>query len=142
VCGSASTSSKQPMNTSKQPINVLFFSPDGLHVISCGGDRTVRLWHAATGVLLHTFTGHRDAVTCVRFSPDGRTILSGGGDNDCTLKLWSTDVLSAEREAGRREVRLVLQRRRRRAVHGGVFMGKVVHGGHRVVPPPPTQACY
>jgi WD40 repeat protein len=35
---------------------------------------------------LHTFLGHKGAVTAVAYSPDGKFLLSGG--NDRTLKLW------------------------------------------------------
>ncbi|MGD0094842.1 MAG: protein kinase, partial [Planctomycetota bacterium] len=35
---------------------------------------------------LHTFSGHREGVSCVAFSPDGKLALSGSIDK--TLKLW------------------------------------------------------
>jgi WD40 repeat protein len=43
---------------------------------SASYDRTVRLWDAATGVLLQTFTGHTDSVTSVAFSADGTLLMT------------------------------------------------------------------
>jgi WD40 repeat protein len=50
------------------------FSPDGKQVVSGSGDRTVRLWDAATGAPLQTLEGHTNSVTSVAFSPDGKLL--------------------------------------------------------------------
>ena len=62
------------------------FSPDGTQVVSGSGDKTVRLWDAATGAPLQTLEGHSDWVTSVAFSPDGTQVVSGSGDK--TVRLW------------------------------------------------------
>jgi WD40 repeat protein len=62
------------------------FSPDGARVLSGSGDKTIKLWDAATGALIRTFEGHVGPVTSVAFSPDGARVLSGSGDK--TIKLW------------------------------------------------------
>ena len=66
------------------------FSPDGRFVLSGNGDKTLRLWDAATGRALKTFMGHLAPVMSVAFSSDGKLALSGSLDK--TLKLW--DVAS------------------------------------------------
>ncbi len=67
-------------------VNSVSFSPDGSMLASGSSDKRIRLWNAATGVLLHTLTGHEGGVKSVTFSPDGSMLVSGGDDN--TIRLW------------------------------------------------------
>jgi WD40 repeat protein len=62
------------------------FSPDGKTIASASGDKTVKLWDAATGKEITTLKGHSSGVSSVAFSPDGKTIASASWDN--TVKLW------------------------------------------------------
>jgi beta-lactam-binding protein with PASTA domain len=51
-------------------------------------DSTAKLWDAATGEVIRTFTGHAYPVYSAAFSPDGAKVLTGSGDP--SAKLWNT----------------------------------------------------
>ncbi|MCP4348119.1 MAG: hypothetical protein GY795_21665, partial [Desulfobacterales bacterium] len=67
-------------------VNSVVISLDGKYIISGSYDNTVRLWDAATGKEIRTFSGHQDSVLSVSLSSDGRTLVSGSYDN--TVRLW------------------------------------------------------
>ncbi len=66
------------------------FSPDGTWIASGSSEDTVKMWNAATGVLIKTLSGHTDDVMSVAFSPDGTKIASGSKDN--SVKIWNAEV--------------------------------------------------
>ena len=51
-------------------------------------DGTIELWNISTGKLLHTLSGHTDAVFALAFSPNGNILASGSADG--TVRLWNT----------------------------------------------------
>ena len=81
-------------------INDVCFSPEGVYVISCSSDKTVKVWATYTGVLLRTLEGHTDAVTSCAFAPvraasdKGRHRRVASASADRTLRVW--DILSGE----------------------------------------------
>ena len=67
-------------------ISSIAFSPDGKRIVSGSGDKTIKVWDAATGDELMTLRGHKEYVKSVAFGPDGKRIVSGSGDK--TIKIW------------------------------------------------------
>ena len=45
------------------------FSPDGGKIVSASGDKTMRVWSAATGGCELMLEGHSNRVTSAQFSP-------------------------------------------------------------------------
>ncbi|TBR18898.1 DUF4919 domain-containing protein [bacterium] len=65
---------------SERGIIALAFSPDGKTFAATGGDGSVRLFSAADGRELRTFSSHRGEARAAAFSPDGALLATGGED--------------------------------------------------------------
>ncbi|MER7168583.1 hypothetical protein ABT336_21260 [Micromonospora sp. NPDC000207] len=69
------------------PITAVDFSRTGELVVTGGADRTVRLWHAASGRPVAVLRGLNGEVMAVRFSADGTEVA--GCDGDAVVAVWS-----------------------------------------------------
>ncbi len=68
-------------------IHTLAFSPNGKCIVSGSGDKTLRIWDAATGQQVGIpLEGHTQEVNGIAYSPDEKHIVSGS--NDKTLRIW------------------------------------------------------
>lgn len=76
--------------------SALAFSTDGASLFVAAGDAGVSgvayQFNVADGKLVHTLTGHTDALYALALSPDGKQLATGGYDQ--MIKLW--DVASGK----------------------------------------------
>jgi WD40 repeat protein len=70
------------------------FAPDGRRGVSCGKDRTVRVWDLETGTLEARLEGFPGTVNSVAWSPTDDLILLGAqrpSKEACYARLWDVD---------------------------------------------------
>ena len=58
------------------------FSPDGARILTASGDKTAKLWDAASGKLIASFDHQGRVLNGAAFSPDGTRILTASADHD------------------------------------------------------------
>lgn len=69
-------------------VRALALTGDGSRIVSGGWeDRSIKVWNAVTGQVLHTLDGHEHRVGCLACSPTGDILVSGSHDR--TLRTWS-----------------------------------------------------
>ena len=68
-----------------EPVISVQFSPDGLHLASGSGDKTVRLWDLATELPKNVCKGHNHWVLCIAWSPNGKKLASACKNGEVRL---------------------------------------------------------
>ncbi len=63
------------------------FSPDGKHLLTCGRDKTAKVWDLASKESVLTFPDHQNTVWAVAAKPDGKLAYSVGDDGQ--LRTWN-----------------------------------------------------
>ncbi|KAF4097810.1 hypothetical protein G5714_021818 [Onychostoma macrolepis] len=67
-------------------VRAVRFNADGNYVLTCGGDKSLKLWSVSRGTLLKTYTGHGYEVLDVDCSYDNSQLCSCSSDK--TVILW------------------------------------------------------
>lgn len=67
-------------------VSGVILNRQGSAIISCGYDRTIRLWDRATQQMVNKLKDHSDLVTGIALSPDQETLVSSSRDR--TVKIW------------------------------------------------------
>eukprot|EP00953_Heterococcus_sp_UTEX-ZZ885_P033026 17209-Heterococcus_DN1.PRE.3 len=114
-------------------------STDGRYLVAGGRDKLVRVWDCRTDEMIETFTGHRDAVSCLAFRHNSYSLYSGSFDR--CIKHWSLAEMSyLETLFGHQsEINAIDAFRRERAVTGSrdntVRAWKILEETHLVFRP-------
>lgn len=66
-----------------------FFTSDGRYLVSCGEDKAIKIWEAATGREIRTLR-QSDTITAFAVFPDNQKILAG--DEKGNLHLWNMET--------------------------------------------------
>ncbi len=75
-------------------VNAVAWSPDSTRLASAdgnaffGGEHVVKVWDAATGNPLLTYSGHNAPVSAVAWSPDGTRLASAASALEKTVHIW------------------------------------------------------
>ncbi|XP_071519678.1 WD repeat domain-containing protein 83 isoform X3 [Panulirus ornatus] len=77
-------------------VRAVRFNVDGGYCMSCGSDKSVKLWNPHRGILLHTYNGHGYEVLDARGSSDNSLIGSCGLDK--SVMLWNVSTGEALRK--------------------------------------------
>ncbi len=79
---------RQPTEIHKEVVNDLVFTPDSQVLVTASRDRSLKVWHVATGKLLLTkaFVEPDLEVSSLAISPDGQTLATGFGRPDQTSR--------------------------------------------------------
>ncbi|KAH9853261.1 WD40 repeat-like protein [Lenzites betulinus] len=70
-------------------IQSIHYSPDGSKIVTASVDKSLRIWDAATGTLLHALP-HDEIVMNAIFSPNGKVVASCSGDY--SAKIWDAET--------------------------------------------------
>lgn len=73
------------------------FHPQGSHLVTSGGDKSVKVWDFINSSIAHTFNDvHTSPVWKVKFHDTGDFVLSGGGDG--AIKLYDLNALKVRQQ--------------------------------------------
>ncbi len=84
----------------KKRVMALALSADGVHLASCGLDRTIKLWDVMSGQEVFSFDSLNQEINGIAFSPDGRLLATG-------VTIWDVQSKTVLHQLDRGEARKV-----------------------------------
>ncbi|ODM90774.1 WD repeat domain-containing protein 83 [Orchesella cincta] len=81
-------------NCKQGALRAVRYNVDGEYVLTCGSDRTIKLWNPEKSLLLSSYQGHSGDVLDVRGSCDNSQLASGSSDKSVFLWDVTTSRLS------------------------------------------------
>ena len=83
-----------------ESVSCLAWSPDDQTVLTCGNDRTIKLWLVSTAECVRTFAKHAERVAACAWFPCGNHFVSAGIDKH--VHLWSVQGVAIQSWLGPR----------------------------------------
>ena len=77
----------EPENVGRTPAEGLAFAPDEATFVTGTFGRTLRIWNANTGEMLHDLKGNKTGQLAAAYSPDGNLLATVGNQGD--LNYWN-----------------------------------------------------
>ncbi|KAL7645356.1 UNVERIFIED_CONTAM: hypothetical protein RMT77_003742 [Armadillidium vulgare] len=77
-------------------VRAVRFNVDGGYCLTCGSDKSLKLWNPHKGTLIHTYTGHGYEVLDAKSSCDNSLIVSCGLDK--SVMVWNVSTGEAMRK--------------------------------------------
>jgi WD40 repeat protein len=68
-------------------------APNGALIASASADASIRVWQAATGVVLTDLREHGGPVNACHFTPDGLRLITASDDG--TLRVWDVETMTS-----------------------------------------------
>jgi WD40 repeat protein len=68
------------------PVSTVAFSDNGALIAAGSSDKSVMIWDAGNGSLLHTLTDEVESANAIGFEPNARRLVSGGRDGIITVR--------------------------------------------------------
>ncbi|XP_040563591.1 WD repeat domain-containing protein 83 [Lepeophtheirus salmonis] len=86
----------QSIDCKQGAVRAVRYNVDGNYCLTCGSDKSIKLWNPKKGFQLRTYTGHGYEVLDARGSCDNSQIASCGMDK--TVILWDVSIGTALRK--------------------------------------------
>jgi len=77
----------EPLIGHSGDVRAIVYAPNGKLIATGGDDKTIKLWDARTGILLHSIPAHTQGVRTLAFSPDSTELASGSGER--VVRIWN-----------------------------------------------------